>query len=673
MAGQTVQPIVIQGDYRADAAFRALGRDLNTARTSLAFARTEMTSMSAGADMLGRRAIALGNNTALLGRRNGALGGSFTQLSFQINDIASGLLMGQSPFQIMAQQGGQVFQVWQMNNNVFKELKDKIVGLITPGRAVILGFTAAAGAAYLLYRAVNDNGPTAEQTLKEQGRLIGLVKEAYRDATKAAGEFHKEGQSALLLQAKQNLLELRSGLASAGRDFMRGVTEPTSVPSETGIDEPAVTATRHYRDFASAIDNFNASIANGAPDLETFRNQVSAIGLANPALQKTGVELLKAAERSGEFADKIKGAVAQVNLLSGKGTKADRDALGLSSPAAKRSLQDLIDKTRDQVAEYKLEAVSAGLAGRAVEALKLQHDFERAAKRDGISVDAAKRKSLDELTASYIKAKDAVAAANLAANIKFDREQLGRTPGEAAIAETLRSAKLDVNSGQGEFLAGQLRVNQSLTETRDLSRDALKGFISDMRAGKSAGDAFANVLNRIADKLIDMGVNNLAASAFGGGGGFLSSLFGGANLNLGNAGGTAGILPPIHHGGYGPGDTIGARRLVGASSFNGAPRYHSGIGPGERPAIIRDDESVLTPGQMRALGARASGSGKIEFHLHEAPGVTTTTKESRTGGGGRRLDVYQTMKAAAVDAVGSGDTDAALRGRHGLGRQLVNR
>ncbi len=59
------------------------------------------------------------------------------------------------------------------------------------------------------------------------------------------------------------------------------------------------------------------------------------------------------------------------------------------------------------------------------------------------------------------------------------------------------------------------------------SADALKGFISDMREGKSASEALANSLDRIADKMIDLAIDGFVTSAVGGGaGGGLGSLFG---------------------------------------------------------------------------------------------------------------------------------------------------
>ncbi|MFA5374113.1 MAG: hypothetical protein WC354_08035, partial [Candidatus Omnitrophota bacterium] len=64
----------------------------------------------------------------------------------------------------------------------------------------------------------------------------------------------------------------------------------------------------------------------------------------------------------------------------------------------------------------------------------------------------------------------------------------------------------------------------------------------------------------------------------------------------------------IKHDG-GMGNEAGYYRIVPSEIFVNAPRLHSGIGPGEKAAIIRNEESVLTPGQMKAMGLLASRGG----------------------------------------------------------------
>jgi tape measure domain-containing protein len=55
--------------------------------------------------------------------------------------------------------------------------------------------------------------------------------------------------------------------------------------------------------------------------------------------------------------------------------------------------------------------------------------------------------------------------------------------------------------------------------------------------------------------------------------------------------------------------------VMPASTFAGAPKFHNGLMPGEMAAIIKDDEGVFTPGQMKALGQKAQGH-QVVNHYH---------------------------------------------------------
>jgi hypothetical protein len=80
--------------------------------------------------------------------------------------------------------------------------------------------------------------------------------------------------------------------------------------------------------------------------------------------------------------------------------------------------------------------------------------------------------------------------------------------------------------------------------------------------------------------------------------------------------GSSSVATATAHGGGVPlYDSLRTRR-VHPGVFAGAGYAHSGIGPGEMPAIIRRDEGVFTPGQMRALG-RGAGSAQTESLLSE--------------------------------------------------------
>lgn len=92
------------------------------------------------------------------------------------------------------------------------------------------------------------------------------------------------------------------------------------------------------------------------------------------------------------------------------------------------------------------------------------------------------------------------------------------------VTEALAGRIDQVATRYGEWARQQedlQRLQDTIRGFNDLGKDALKGFISDLRSGKSAAEAFKNMLDRVVDKMLDMAIN--ALFDFGGksGGGLL--------------------------------------------------------------------------------------------------------------------------------------------------------
>lgn len=85
----------------------------------------------------------------------------------------------------------------------------------------------------------------------------------------------------------------------------------------------------------------------------------------------------------------------------------------------------------------------------------------------------------------------------------------------------------------------QERVKAQMEEVRDLGREMVQGLARDLRDGVSAGDMLANMLDRIADKLMDMAASGISDVLFGAKGSSdpgllgtaLGSLLGGIKFN----------------------------------------------------------------------------------------------------------------------------------------------
>ncbi len=90
--------------------------------------------------------------------------------------------------------------------------------------------------------------------------------------------------------------------------------------------------------------------------------------------------------------------------------------------------------------------------------------------------------------------------------------------------------------------------------------------------------------------------------------GMMGGLFGSWGGGGSEGSGILGFISSLFHEGGVPKYDSVMTRVVDPAIFLTAPRFHGGIGPGERPAIIKDDEGVFTPGQMKALGAGMTGN-----------------------------------------------------------------
>jgi hypothetical protein len=264
-------------------------------------------------------------------------------------------------------------------------------------------------------------------------------------------------------------------------------------------------------------------------------------------------------------------------------------------------------------------------------------------------------------------------------NALNDARRSGRMLTAQNIADITREA---------EATAEAAKRADDLKFAYDSYSGVLTDFASSLRQGQSAWDAFGtaaqNALGKIEDRLIKMATDQLWSAAFPSGatsgiGSLFSGLLSGGSSTAANG---ATILPSsafvgplqagVNHTGYGPGDSF-PTRLIHPAYYENAPRFHTGIGPNERAAIIRNDESVLTPGQMRALApaSRGGNAAPVEVHVHADQGTTVQkTTQSRTQSGGMRMDVWLKRQiddtTAAAISNGQTATTSALERRYGL-------
>ena len=129
---------------------------------------------------------------------------------------------------------------------------------------------------------------------------------------------------------------------------------------------------------------------------------------------------------------------------------------------------------------------------------------------------------------------------------------------------------------------------------------------------KSAGEAmkdFAKVtLKWLSKILIKWSILRMMQSAF----------FGDPGVGGGTVGQQSQLIVPEFHGGGITGKEATSLRSISADVFKFAKKFHQGLLPGEMPAILKKNEGVFTPEQMKALGS--GGGPSIEVNLtYNAP------------------------------------------------------
>lgn len=220
----------------------------------------------------------------------------------------------------------------------------------------------------------------------------------------------------------------------------------------------------------------------------------------------------------------------------------------------------------------------------------------------------------------------------------------------------------------GEYTNMAMQMEGFTTSTLDAMTEGLLDFTS--RTSASFSDMTRSILQdlaRITERMAMAGLIKTAVGFFSApGGGTATASVSGNSISGAWAEGFmsrgSSYAAIVKHGG-GMALEPSPTRRVPASFFEGAPRYHTGfINPAyERAAIIRTDESVLTPGQMKAIAG--AGGASVVNNIAIVPPDGYEGKEARTANatGGEDIRVtFGRIAAQQANTYGS-ELNVALR------------
>ena len=181
---------------------------------------------------------------------------------------------------------------------------------------------------------------------------------------------------------------------------------------------------------------------------------------------------------------------------------------GQAAQQAVSSYDNLIQKTKDRIEELDLETRSVGQSSEAVIKLKLAHDLERAAKKDGIEITAQMRSEYDKL------------GTTLAAST----ENLAQAKRQMEVAkEAQRELASDFASFFDDVLLGGKKIGEAF---QGLAKTLASGSLKALLTGEGG---MAGLLGTAPEKSGELG--GIFGSLFSGKSSFggLSSLFGGSD------------------------------------------------------------------------------------------------------------------------------------------------
>jgi hypothetical protein len=383
---------------------------------------------------------------------------------------------------------------------------------------------------------------------------------------------------------------------------------------------------------------------------EAARQQIIRQDEAKEKIAKVTEELRRQGLTAGMSAVQTQAytAAVQAGVL---GNRAQEESLRrvIAAQAARNDTRTAVDSIRAQAGAQKIEADSIGMSTQAAAAYKVVQEAILQGRIKDAPLGQEQIKRLTEEARAYEMAATSAAKLKLQQDTAFDRSQIGRSDTEQAVASRLRQTygpgyEDQMNSAE----AAQIRLNDQLKIGKDLTFDFASGLSRDLNAGVSRTDALTNAFGRLRDKLIDMALNKSISSLFGnltgglgGGVGVASSnpydVNNGFVPNINGGGTLPGGFPTGHTGGMGY--ELANKKWVHPAYFENAPRFHTGrLAPGEMPAIIKQEESVLTPGQMRAI---AGSAPKLTVNLIEDSSKAGQVNQPQSdNSGGFSIDIF---------------------------------
>lgn len=288
--------------------------------------------MKEGLDAAGGSADKLKGASQAAGAANDNVAGSVAGLAQKIADLASKTLGSESAFAKASQGAGS-----------FVSGIGAVITAAGPLGLISAGIGLATTAISTFYAVANSGAAETQHNLEEQARLIGIVRDAYKDGAQSAGEFLTQSKSITQLQLTQNIIKLRADLATAAQGATNSFLSDYATSGISQANNPFSdgSETKTFAALKSAVDSFNVAMASGSADASKYLTTISDIGNAaekvNPALAAAANRFIDQNKSTLTISAQLKGDLSSLNIIKGIGTTNDEKIVGISKAASDAS------------------------------------------------------------------------------------------------------------------------------------------------------------------------------------------------------------------------------------------------------------------------------------------------------------------------------------------------
>lgn len=441
--------------YRATQQLAKVERDLGLARDQ------NLISLGRHNELLGlaqEKYMGTANSAAAANTNIKLTTGQVQNLGYQLNDVATMLAMGASPFQVISSQAGQVVQsLGDGPGGMMGSLKaigSSILGLTRFINPMTIGLTAAAGAvAYFALRssAAEKSTEANKKAVEAYTGALKNMRTAAGDAGAAANAIFERQTTLSATAARAQLLKATEAQRQARSDATEAAISRVGPVSGTIDGLQSVlqrTFDGDYSRFIGQMEDIVSELSRGKITATEFQDEIAAIR-TNPLLPDS----LKAiADGLSEDANSAREAEARVKALTGAVQELGYEAARLKLDDLRSNLESMAPKqttaTQDLV-RMNNEAM------RELGKLDPTRNSPRAIEGMALDIQRTASKAFDELSRSALEAaQDAQAALSdvdasplqrqinqVTREYERQREEAERTNGSAVTLSALREKK----------------------------------------------------------------------------------------------------------------------------------------------------------------------------------------------------------------------------------------